>query len=152
MFGLLRAVICGTYLLWCGNACAAEALTTVYSFGIGPQQSATELAKRWTPILQYLSEKSGLVLQFRTAKDISTFQHQMRDGVFDFAYINPYHYLLFRKSAGYTAFAHEKDGKLIGVLPFREATPQTIVKAARAISERVRSRNIVGIAITLRGR
>ena len=78
---------------------AQAAQAPVYSFGIGPQQSASELAKRWTPILQYLSEKTGIELQFRTGKDIPTFQEQMRDGGFDFAYINPYHYLLFRKSA-----------------------------------------------------
>lgn len=101
------------------SAHATASPTPTFSFGIGPQQSATELAKRWTPILQYLSEKSGIELQFRTGKDIPTFQEQMREGGFDFAYINPYHYLLFRKSAGYSAFAHERDGKLIGVLVVR---------------------------------
>lgn len=99
-----------------GSGTVRAEAAAAYSFGIGPQQSASELAKRWTPILQYLSERSGINLQFRTAKDIPTFQQQMRDGTFDFAYINPYHYLLFRKSAGYTAFAHEREGKLIGVL------------------------------------
>lgn len=114
-----------TIALWLGSffwlhfAVAQASQAPSYSFGIGPQQSASELAKRWTPILQYLSEKSGMELQFRTGKDIPTFQEQMREGSFDFAYINPYHYLLFRKSAGYTAFAHEREGKLIGVLVVR---------------------------------
>jgi phosphonate transport system substrate-binding protein len=87
-----------------------------YSFGIGPQQAATELAKRWMPIMRYLSEKSGVGLQFRTAKDIPTFQQQMKEGAFDFAFINPYHYTLFHKAAGYDSFAREKEGTLVGVL------------------------------------
>ena len=94
-----------------------------YTFGIGPQQAATELAKRWMPIMRYLSEKSGVPLQFRTAKDIPTFQQQMKEGVFDFAFINPYHYTVFHKSAGYDAFAREKDGRLVGVLVVKRDGP-----------------------------
>lgn len=66
--------------------------------------------------MQYLSDKSGVVLQFKTGKDIPTFQQYMRDGAFDFAFINPYHYLEYHKGGGYNAFAREKDGKLVGVL------------------------------------
>lgn len=87
-----------------------------YTFGIGPTHSATELAKRWTPIMQYLTEKSGVPLQFRTAKDIPTIQQQIREGLYDFAHLTPYHYLLHHVSSGYTAFAREKEGKLVGVL------------------------------------
>jgi phosphonate transport system substrate-binding protein len=94
-----------------------------YTFGIGPVQSATELAKRWTPIMQYLTEKSGVPLQFKTSKDIPTFQQQMSEGAYDFAHINPYHYLLYHKSSGYTAFAREKDGKLVGVLLVKKDGP-----------------------------
>jgi phosphonate transport system substrate-binding protein len=101
----------------------AEPPTNGYGFGIGPAQSPIELAKRWTPIMQYLSEKSGVPLQFKTAKDIPTFQQQMREGLYDFAFINPFHYLVFQKAAGYTAFARERDGKLIGVLVVRKDGP-----------------------------
>lgn len=104
---------------------AAAAPDAVFSFGIGPQQSTTELAKRWTPVLQYISEHAGVSLQFRTAKDIPTFQEQMREGSFDFAYINPYHYLAFRKAIPYTAFAHERDARLVGVLVVRKDSKLT---------------------------
>lgn len=101
----------------------AEAPPGGYSFGIGPVQAATELAKRWTPIVQYLTEKTGIALQFKTAKDIPTFQQEMKEGVYDFAYINPYHYLLFHKCCGYTAFAREKDGALLGVMVVKKDGP-----------------------------
>jgi phosphonate transport system substrate-binding protein len=94
-----------------------------YTFAIGPTQSATELAKRWTPIMQYLSEKSGVPLQFKTAKDIPIFQQQMRKGIYDLAFINPYNYLQDHKSPGYNAFAREKEGKLYGVLVVKKDGP-----------------------------
>jgi len=94
-----------------------------YSFGIGPQQSATELAKRWVPIIRYLSEKSHVPLQFETAKDIPAFQAQMKAGAFDFAFINPYHYVIFHKVVGYNAFAREKAGTLVGILVVKKDNP-----------------------------
>jgi len=92
----------------------------VVNFGIGPQQSAIELAKRWTPILAYLSDKTGYDIQFTTSKDIPTYQRQATEGVFDMCFINPYHYTLFNKSAGYQAFAQQKDAQLTGVVVVRK--------------------------------
>jgi len=110
------------------GARAQDAAPAGYSFGIGPQQSATELARRWTPVMQYLSEKSGVSLQFKTAKDIPTFQQTMSEGAYDFAFINPYHYTVFNKKAGYLAFAQEHEGKLVGVLVVKKGGPITDVR------------------------
>ena len=111
-------------ILFSTNFAWSEVSAGGYSFGVGPQQSSMELAKRWTPIIQYLSEKSGVPLQFKTAKDIPTFQLQMGEGAFDIAYINPYHYIIYHKSShSYTAFAQEIDGKLVGVLVVKKDGP-----------------------------
>jgi phosphonate transport system substrate-binding protein len=104
------SILCSIQPAWSASP------TDGYTFGIGPTQSATELAKHWLPIMQYLSQKSGVPLQFMTTKDIPAFQQQMRKGVYDFAYINPYNYLQDHKVSGYNAFAREKDGKLFGIL------------------------------------
>jgi len=101
----------------------AEVPTGGYSFGIGPVQSASELAKRWTPFMQYLSEKSGVPLQFKTTKDLTTFQEQFLDGTFDFGLLNPYHYIVSNKAKGYTAFAHEKNAKLFALLVVQKDSP-----------------------------
>ena len=115
LFGLIFSLV--------NQAAHAEAPVGGYSFGIGPAQSAIELAKHWTPIMQYLSEKSGVPLQFKTGKDIPTFQQQVREGVYDLVYINPYNYLQEHKGSGYSAFAREKDGKLYGVLVVKKDGP-----------------------------
>lgn len=112
---LTFAVICFVYGL---TAWAAPG--GVYTFGVGPVQSSTELAKRWIPILRHLSAATGYELQFHTSRDISTFQTDVVAGVFDFAFINPYHYLQSNSSAGYLAYAREKDGALVGIVVVRK--------------------------------
>src|SRR5258708_28106314 len=94
----------------------AAPVAAQFSFGIVPQQSASELAYLWTPLLSYLGEKTSLKLEFRTAKDMPTFEQRLAAGEYDFAYMNPYHYVVFHDSVGYRALAKEKEQKLVGVI------------------------------------
>lgn len=90
------------------------------SFGIPPQQSPTELTKRWTPLLHYLTEKTGVVLALKTTKDIPTFHKQMMEGRFDIAFVNPNSYVAANKASGYRAFAKEKGGTSFGIIVARK--------------------------------
>ncbi|MEO0444096.1 MAG: PhnD/SsuA/transferrin family substrate-binding protein, partial [Pseudomonadota bacterium] len=65
----------------------SASVPTSYSFGIVPQQSAKKLAQAWTPVLQYLSTKTGIKLQFKTAKNIPEFEKRLADGDYDFSYM-----------------------------------------------------------------
>jgi phosphonate transport system substrate-binding protein len=85
------------------------------SFGVVPQQEASQLARVWTPLLDYLSNKTGYTIEFRTAPDTITFEHRAETGEFDFAYFNPSHYAAYRAS-GYLAMARERDTQLIGIV------------------------------------
>lgn len=91
-----------------------------YTFGVGPVQSSTELAKRWIPVMRQLAAATGQELQFQTSRNISTFQTDIVAGAFDFAFINPYHYVQSHTSAGYQAFAREKNGALVGIVVTRK--------------------------------
>ena len=102
---------------------ANAAEMAVLSVGIPPQQSPSELTKRWTPVLQYLTEKSGVILELKTAKDISTYQHNILDGLYDIAFVNPNTYVAANKAKGYLAFANEKDGKSFGIIVARKDGP-----------------------------
>lgn len=97
----------------------ADSLT----FGIVPQQSATTLAKRWTPIFQYLSEKTGEDIRFSTAKDIPTFEKRLVAGEYDIAYMNPYHYTVFNQVPGYQAIAKQSDKEIKGIVVVRKDSP-----------------------------
>lgn len=95
----------------------------LYTFGIVPQQSSTELVRAWAPILKYLGDKTGYRLEFQTAKDIPTFEQRLAKGSYDFAYMSPYTYtVLHRSQAAYTAFAKEKDKKLTGIIVVRRSS------------------------------
>jgi phosphonate transport system substrate-binding protein len=90
----------------------AETLT----FGIVPQQSAKKLARLWTPITAYLSEKTGVKIIFSTANDIPTFEKRLLAGEYDIAYMNPYHFTVFNQKPGYSAIAKQRDKVIKGIV------------------------------------
>ncbi len=102
---------------------AATADMAILNFGIPPQQSPTEVIKRWTPVMQYLEKKTGLILELKTAKDIPTFQNQIMEGLYDIAFVNPNTYVAANKAKGYLAFAQEKEGKSFGMIVVRKDGP-----------------------------
>jgi phosphonate transport system substrate-binding protein len=97
-------------------ACPVEGTVTV---GIVPQQSASELAQSWIPLLKDMSGATGCEFRFATAPTITEFEKRLARGEYAIAYMNPYHYVVFHQSAGYQAFAREKDRKLRGLLVVR---------------------------------
>lgn len=91
-----------------------------FTFGIVPQQSASKLAEEWGPLLLEISRRSGITLNFSTAPNIPDFEERLGRGNYDFAYMNPYHYVVFHSAKNYQAFAREKDRKIKGILIVRK--------------------------------
>lgn len=94
-----------------------------FTVGIVPQQSATSLAAAWIPLLSEAAKRAGVKLAFRTASDIPTFEERLKNGEYDIAYMNPYHYTVFSKAPGYQAFAREKNRKLVGIIVVAKDSP-----------------------------
>ena len=99
---------------------SALASDKVYTFGVVPQQAASEMAESWVPFLAWLSSNSGVKLRFVTAPDIPAFEKRLGRGEYDLAYMNPLHYTVFHKKSGYEALAKEKGRKLKGILVVRK--------------------------------
>lgn len=93
------------------------------TFGIVPQQSASKLAKNWIPILTYISKKTGYQVIFQTAPSIPDFERRLAAGLYDMAYMNPYHYTVFSIRPGYQAFAKQRDKEIRGVIVVRKDSP-----------------------------
>lgn len=89
---------------------------TTLTFGVVPQQSASKLAKLWTPIFKELTLKSGINIKFETAPDIPTFEKRLSQGKYDIAYMNPYHYVIFNQSPGYQALAKARAKRIKGII------------------------------------
>lgn len=104
------------------------------SFGVVPQQSANKLAKLWTPVFLYLSDKTGEEIRFATANDIPAFEQRLLRGEYDFAYMNPYHYTVFHQKPGYQALARQKDKRIQGILVVRIDSP---IQSLEALNQQV---------------
>lgn len=90
------------------------------NFGIVPQQSASKLAQLWSPVFKYVETETGIKLSFETAPDIPTFEKRLSEGKYDFAYMNPYHYVVFSNKPGYKALSKAKDKRIKGILVVRK--------------------------------
>ena len=102
---------------------AAQPVPVPLSFGVVPQQSATRLAEDWGPLLAEVSRRSGVPLTFQTAPSIPLFEERLAKGLYDLAYMNPYHYVVFHAAPGYRAFATEQGRKIKGILVVRNSSP-----------------------------
>ncbi|NOQ36713.1 MAG: PhnD/SsuA/transferrin family substrate-binding protein [Methylococcaceae bacterium] len=93
------------------------------TFGVVPQYSALKLAMQWGPLLQEVSQRSGILLRFRTAPNIPEFEKRLSEGQYDLAYMNPYHYIVFHKTVAYQAFAKAKERCLQGIIIVKKDSP-----------------------------
>ncbi len=119
---LLWCCVFGIIILTSGNTAFSEE-SPVITFGIVPQQSATRLAKQWTPLTTYLSKQTGVHVIFKTAPNIPKFEQRLLEGEYDIAYMNPYHYTVFHEAPGYEAIAKEKDKKIQGLIIVQKSSP-----------------------------
>lgn len=99
-----------------------------YVVGIVPQQSASKLAKLWIPVLTHIGDQAGVHLQFETAKSIPEFEKRCADGLYDIAYMNPYHYTVFHESPGYEAVAKQAEKKIQGIIVKRKDNSLTTLE------------------------
>ncbi len=128
----MQNIVFKLFIGCCLYVCSVGVVTasdTSYSFGVVPQQSAKELAKRWGPVFRYIHQKSGVKLQFKTAKNIPEFEKKLAAGEYDFAYMNPYHFTVFNQEPGYQAVAVRRDQPIRGIVVVRKDSSVTSLSA-----------------------
>ncbi len=91
-----------------------------YTFAVVPQQSASKLARLWTPILNKVGQDAGVILKFKTAPNIPAFEERLFNSEYDFVYMNPYHYTAFHKKPGYQAIAKAANKRIKGIVVVRK--------------------------------
>lgn len=85
------------------------------TLGVVPQQSPLKLSKDWNKVTQYLSEKTGITVIFKTESTIPLFEEKLYSGEYDIAYMNPYHFVIANKTANYQAKIRSNQD-LVGIL------------------------------------
>lgn len=88
-------------------------------FGVVPQQSPSILIEKWSPVVTYLSKKTGLNVVLNIEKSIPEFEKHLNNGVYDIAYMNPYHYVVANKKQGYQASVRDTE-MIVGILVSRK--------------------------------
>lgn len=94
-------------LLFASSVCA-------FTVAIVPQFTPTVTEKMWSPVIKELSQASGAPLTLKYYKNIAEFEKGLSRGEVDFAYMNPYHVVMFKKN--YKPLIKDGKQKLRGIL------------------------------------
>lgn len=105
--------------------CLAEE-TKTYSVGIVPQFETRQIYAIWMPILDELTQRTGYNFEIIGSPSIPEFEKQFAAGLFDFAYMNPYHMLLANNKQGYIPLVRDVGRKLHGILVVKKGTAKSV--------------------------
>ena len=97
--------------------------TATYSLGIVPQFEARKLRHTWQPIVDYINRKTDFRLKIQGSPTIPEFEKEFKSGRFDFAYMNPYHFILANESNSYTPIVRDVGSTLQGILVVKKDGP-----------------------------
>lgn len=86
LINLLKAAL---FVALAGPAAYSAAVAgETYSFGVLPQRSATLTAEYWNPILSYVAQRTGVVLELRMPRSGDESKAAAARGDYDFIYSN----------------------------------------------------------------
>lgn len=105
----------------------------VYSVGVVPQFEVRRISEIWQPVLDEVSRRSGIQLVLKTSSSIPVFEQQFAAGVFDFAYMNPYHAIIANKKQGYTPILRDTGRNLFGIIVVKKDSP---IKSITELNEK----------------
>lgn len=132
-------------------ACGAPGLAAAesYSFGIVPQYDQRQLFGIWMPLLDELQRRTGLSFKLVSVPTIPAFEKEFLRGSYDFAYMNPYHFLRARKSQGYVPLVRDRV-PLRGILVVRKDSAVTKLSALNGKVVAFPSPNALGASLLMR--
>lgn len=87
-----------------------------YTLAVVPQFPPVEIHKRWIPFVEGLSKELGVNIQLKAYRSFHEFENDLKNGVPDFAYMNPYQVVVARKAQGYIPLIRDK--KLVKAVIF----------------------------------
>jgi len=99
-----------------------------YGFGVVPQFEQRKLFRTWRPVLDELERRTELAFHLVGSQKIPVFEKKYLEGVYDFAYINPYHILKANASQGYLPLVRDGGRTLGGILVVQKDSPIQDVK------------------------
>lgn len=129
---------------------AAGSHADEFSIGVVPQFTAEKIQETWVPILNELQRQTGHSFSLRGSQSTQAFQQEYLAGQFDFAYMDPYHYLRAAKSQGYIPLVRDTEKQLKGILVVRKDSPITDVTQLNGKKIAFPSPNAFGASLMIR--
>ena len=122
----------------------------VYTIGVVPQFEIRHIRKIWNPILSEIKKSTGITLKLVGSPTIPDFENEFNAGNFDFAYMNPYHMLLAKKSQGYIPMVRDNGRKLQGILTVRKGSGIKSIKDLEGKKVAFPAPNALGASLLIR--
>lgn len=88
----------------------------VYKVGVVPQWGTVRLFEIWQPLIVRLRQETGLNLKLEPVDSIPNFEKGFSEGAYDFAYMNPYHFVCAQRDQGYLPLVRDYEKQLKGIL------------------------------------
>lgn len=146
LYARLIAALLAMVSLFVASASIAE----TYTVGVVPQFNARTLQSIWNPILQELEHRTGHKFVLHGSESISAFEKQFLDGAFDFAYMNPYHFIKASQQQGYLPLVRDTGKRLRGILVVRKDAEIDDVSQLQDTAIAFPSPNALGASLMLR--
>jgi phosphonate transport system substrate-binding protein len=121
----LLPLVAALFVLWGGPVRAGDA--PVYTIGVVPQFDLRRIQSAWGPIAERLRSATGASFRLTLDRDIPSFEKRLHAGEFDFAYMNPYHYVVASRRQGYRALVRDVEEPLYGIVVVPVDSPITSV-------------------------
>lgn len=134
-------------LVFLAIAAPARASTSI-TLGVVPQFEQRKLFATWKPIVDELSQRTGLEVKLAVTLTVQEFEQELEKGSFDFVYANPYHILKVSTSQGYIPLVRDRE-PLHGILVVRRDSPLRKVEELAGKTLAVPSPNALGASLLI---
>ena len=126
---------------------SAFAEQQTFTVGVVPQFEASRITKIWQPILERISQISGVHLQLNASPNIPAFEKKFEAGEFDFAYMNPYHLIVANEKQGYLPLVRDTGRNLFGIIVVKKDSPLKSIKDLNGKTIAFPAPNALGAAL-----
>ncbi|SEG08132.1 phosphate/phosphite/phosphonate ABC transporter substrate-binding protein [Marinobacterium lutimaris] len=118
--------------------------------GVVPQFEQRKLLQIWQPIIDRLEASVSCNLEFVGAENIPDFESKFAEGLYDLAYMNPYHAVVANQKQGYLPVLRSGSRGLQGVLVVRKDSDIQSVSELNGKTLAFPSPNALGASLLMR--
>lgn len=137
-------------LALCGFGFHLNATATTYTFGVVPQFEFSKLQAIWQPILQQVTQQTGVTFDLHIESSIPQFEKALQTGQYHFAYMNPYHLLVAHRTQHYQPVLRDHSRQLQGILVVNKKSGITQLKQLNGKTIAFPAPNALGASLQMR--